>query len=582
MRPRLPLGLAAIATLAAVAPSAQAATDSETFSSTGSEQFFTVPAGVSELNVVAVGGKGGGGGFGARVEAHLDVTPGRTLCVMVGGNGDRVGTGGGGFNGGGGSGGADFATPLPAGGGGGATDLRSASGGVCGSLASRLIVAGGGGGVGMASATAYAGGDAGLPGQDSPSTTGGGAGGAFAGGAGGTGITPGVAGSLGSGGTAGGGSIFSGGGGGGGGYFGGGGGGGDPINGAGGGGGSSFLGFASGFATVDSTGIPQMEISWDLPEIDVTPVSLGFGDGIVATSSSTKEVTIANDGAGALVVDDLSIGGANAGDFSVDSSTCGGSVAAGDSCVVDVAFKPSATGSRAASLEISSNDATSPSLVPLSGTGTQPAIAVAPASVDFGEQPVSSIGASRSLVVTNSGTGELNVGRAVVSGPAADDFLVNDSGCAGGIAPGGECAIAVRFAPSTGGSRAATLSVRSDAPGGEPSVALGGTGTVAPPSNAFDIGVAKLDRKKGTARLPVEVPGAGQVSATGSKVKAASATAEGEGTVVLLLQPTAKAKRKLRRRGSADVTVAVTFTPDGGTARTRQTRVELRRTVKGK
>lgn len=579
MRSPLPLALAAVAALAALAPSAQAATDSQTFSSTGSEQFFTIPAGVSELNVVAVGGKGGGGGFGARVEAHLDVTPGRTLCVMVGGNGDRIGTGGGGFNGGGGSGGADFATPLPAGGGGGATDLRGAPGGVCGSLSSRLIVAGGGGGVGMASSTAYAGGDAGLPGQNSPSTGGGGAGTAFGGGSAGTGINPGGAGSLGSGGVGGQGGIFAGGGGGGGGYFGGGGGGGDFINGAGGGGGSSFLGFASGFATVDSTGVPQMEISWDLPEIDVIPASLGFGEQLVSTPSSTREVKIANEGAGALVVDGLTVSGANASDFSVAGSSCNGSIATGDACTVDVAFTPSATGSRAASLEISSNDAASPSLVPLSGTGIQPAIAVAPATVAFGEQLVSSIGASRSLTVTNSGTGPLNVGRAVISGAADDDYLVNDSGCSGGVAPGGECTITVRFAPTASGARAATLEVRSDAPGPAPSVSLSGTGTEAPPSNSFDIGVARLDRKRGVAQLPVEVPGGGLVSATGSKVKPASGTTAREGTVILLLEPTGKTKRKLRKRGSADVTVTITFVPEGGTARSRQTRLELRRKV---
>ncbi len=237
------------------------------------------------------------------------------------------------------------------------------------------------------------------------------------------------------------------------------------------------------------------------------------------------------------------------------------------------------TGSRAASLEISSNDAASPSLVPLSGTGIQPAIAVTPATVAFGEQLVSSIGASRSLTVTNSGSGSLNVGRAVISGAAADDYLVNDSGCSGGVAPGGECTITVRFAPTASGARAATLEVRSDAPGPAPSVSLSGTGTEAPPSNSFDIGVAKLDRKRGVARLPVEVSGGGLVSATGSKVKAASGTTASEGTVILLLEPSGKTKRKLRKRGSADVTVTITFVPEGGTARSRQTRLELRRKV---
>ena len=81
------LGSAAIA----LAPAAQAAT-TQNFSFTGGEQTLTVPAGVSTIHVLAVGGHGGqsssaDGGFGAVVEADLDVTPGQTLFVDVGGNG---------------------------------------------------------------------------------------------------------------------------------------------------------------------------------------------------------------------------------------------------------------------------------------------------------------------------------------------------------------------------------------------------------------------------------------------------------------------------------------------------------------
>jgi hypothetical protein len=68
------LGSAAIA----LAPAAQAAT-TQYFSFTGGEQTVTVPAGVTTIHVLAVGGHGGqsssaDGGFGAVVEADLDVT----------------------------------------------------------------------------------------------------------------------------------------------------------------------------------------------------------------------------------------------------------------------------------------------------------------------------------------------------------------------------------------------------------------------------------------------------------------------------------------------------------------------------
>jgi hypothetical protein len=55
------------------------------------EHVFTVPAGVTSLHVVAIGGKGGGGfapgGAGARAEGDLTVTSGQTLYAEVGGAG---------------------------------------------------------------------------------------------------------------------------------------------------------------------------------------------------------------------------------------------------------------------------------------------------------------------------------------------------------------------------------------------------------------------------------------------------------------------------------------------------------------
>ncbi|MHB1571266.1 MAG: glycine-rich protein, partial [Solirubrobacteraceae bacterium] len=120
-----------------------------TFTSTGAEQCYTVPATVTSLSVTAVGApgvtpsSGGAGGNGATVTGTLSVSPGQTLYVEVGGLGS---TNSGGFNGGG------SAVGSTAGGGGGASDVRTCSStaascpGAISSLQSRLLVAGGGGG----------------------------------------------------------------------------------------------------------------------------------------------------------------------------------------------------------------------------------------------------------------------------------------------------------------------------------------------------------------------------------------------------------------------------------------------------
>jgi len=218
-----------------------------TFNYTGAMQTYVVPPGVTSVQIDVIAASGGytyssgpvltGSGDGGRVEATLTVTPGSTLNIYVGGQGESP-TGpiyaAGGFNGGG-VGGTAFGA-YAGGGGGGASDIRV--GGTA--LTDRIVVAGGGGG---SSFDCGGGGDghgggltavpgnwtcggvvsqSGLPGTPS------------AGGAGGTygGYASGMAGALGIGGA---GGVDGASGGGGGGYYGGGGG-----AWAGGGGGSSY------------------------------------------------------------------------------------------------------------------------------------------------------------------------------------------------------------------------------------------------------------------------------------------------------------------------------------------------------
>jgi len=250
-----------------------ALTTTVAYTDTGREQRFVVPAGVTRLRVVAVGGRGassddaGAVGEGAVVTATLVVTPGLILDVEVGGNGALGNTDApGGLNGGGAGGeGQDSAQ---GGGGGGASDVRTCARAAttCVTLGSRLLVAGGGGGNGAASDYGGPGGDGGgasrrgAGGSGSADTEGAGGypGISRRGGAGGAPGSPGANADTGTGGGAGGtgvggdggsGGEGGGGGGGGGGYYGGGGGGGGSGGtssdgdggGGGGGGGSSFV-----------------------------------------------------------------------------------------------------------------------------------------------------------------------------------------------------------------------------------------------------------------------------------------------------------------------------------------------------
>jgi hypothetical protein len=108
------------------------------------------------------------------------------------------------------------------------------------------------------------------------------------------------------------------------------------------------------------------------------------------------------------------------------------------------------------------------------------------------------------------------------------------------------------------------------------------------PSNGFSFGKVKHNKKKGTAILPVRIPGDGQLTLSGRGVKAVaqasetrarSAKAVSAGTVKLTIKSKGKVRRKLNRRGRAKVKVSVTFTPTGGDPNTRQKKLSLLKKV---
>ena len=292
------IALAAVWGASALAPTAGAGAPGGTtvnFAYTGSAEPFTVPADVCEVTVTALGAEGGAGdaqpgagegGLGGQAVATVDVVPGETLTVDVGGEGgdavQRVG-GAAGHNGGavGGTDNGPAGTVGGGGGGGGMSDLRRGT---------DVMVAAGGGGGGGGSGGSFVGGGGGNGGGGGTDggvadtgATGGTAGGT--GGAGGTGAGTGengVAGMAGQGGAGGADPVTSGlggeaGGGGGGGYVGGGGGGAASFavvnsGGGGGGGGSGFTPDGSGMTNSVHAGAGALSITYTADPGCLAPV----------------------------------------------------------------------------------------------------------------------------------------------------------------------------------------------------------------------------------------------------------------------------------------------------------------------
>jgi hypothetical protein len=178
-----------------------------------------------------------------------------------------------------------------------------------------------------------------------------------------------------------------------------------------------------------------------------------------------------------MSVSSIALSGSNAGDFA-QTISCGGSLAAGADCTINVTFTPSASGSRAASLSIADNASGSPQTVTLSGTGTAAIAGVSPTSLAFGNQSVGVTSTTQTITLTNSGNGALGVTSIAVSGTNASDFSQSNS-CGSSVAAGSNCTISVIFKPAATGTRTATVTVTDNATGSPQAVTLSGTGTAA-------------------------------------------------------------------------------------------------------
>lgn len=203
----------------------------------------------------------------------------------------------------------------------------------------------------------------------------------------------------------------------------------------------------------------------------VSPNSLSFGSATVG-SSSTKTVTVTNTGTANLVITAINITGSA---FIVPGVTLPLTITPGASYTANVVFTPQAVGSASGSASVVSNLASSPTVVPLSGTGVSTPIGtlnVSPASLSFGNVNVGS-SASKNVTLSNSGTATVNVQSISVTGLGfsigkATPFAVN---------AGQSTSVAVTFTAQTTGMANGTATFVSDAGNSPANVSLTGTGT---------------------------------------------------------------------------------------------------------
>jgi hypothetical protein len=220
-----------------------------------------------------------------------------------------------------------------------------------------------------------------------------------------------------------------------------------------------------------------------------------------------------------------------------------------------------------------------------------PVAQLTPAHQDFGSILLGSgESASRSFAIVNSGTAPLSIASISVGGAGAGQFtLEGTESCTGAaLQPGASCDFTATFSPSSAGPQSALIEVASNADSSSASVsgtgvapAAGGTAgagrgpSTAAVDNSFVVGRPVLNRRKGTARLPVTLPGAGTLIAVGAGI--VTVPVSDQGTVTLPVRARGRKLRTLNKKGGLALRLTLTFIPVGGEPNAKTVRLLLRK-----
>jgi hypothetical protein len=212
--------------------------------------------------------------------------------------------------------------------------------------------------------------------------------------------------------------------------------------------------------------------------LQVAPSVHDYG-AVAIGSTAARTFTVTNATGlrtGALAV---SIAGADASQFATSTDSCTGAMLnESATCTVVVAFSPTGTGAKGATLAIAGTPGGSVT-ASLLGTGAAAAdsLVITPAMFDFGAVGQGNSSLAKLFTVTNIGTATTGVIATMMTGNHPGDFIKQGDQCNNHtLVPGGACTLFLTFEPGPTGLRTARVQA-SASPGGMGVAAVSGTGT---------------------------------------------------------------------------------------------------------
>lgn len=225
--------------------------------------------------------------------------------------------------------------------------------------------------------------------------------------------------------------------------------------------------------TADSA---TLEVRFDVkkPAYTLSTSSRVFGKQALKLASSAKTIALRSTGSAPLPITSIAIAGANPGQFA-QTNNCGASVAVGASCTINVRFKPTSTGSKAATLRVTAGGGAGVKTVSLSGTGVRSAFSVSPTALSFGNVRRKATSGAKTVRISNTGTVVLPISSIALAGTNPWQFARTHN-CPARVPVGGSCTVRVVFKPTSTGAKSAILRVTPGGGAAPKSVSVSGRG----------------------------------------------------------------------------------------------------------
>ena len=203
--------------------------------------------------------------------------------------------------------------------------------------------------------------------------------------------------------------------------------------------------------------------------LSASATSLSFGN-VAVGNNKIQSVTITNTGSTAIKLSEVSATGAG---YTLAGGNSSVTIPAGQSGTLQIQLAPASAGVINGSLSIESNAANSSLKIALTGTGTEPVLAVWPGKVQFGNVKVGQ-STTQAVTLVNNGNVDLVLSAAQISGSG---FAMSGLTFPSTIAAAKNLSFNVKFAPSAAQGMTGSIKFIDNAPNSTQSVDLAGTGT---------------------------------------------------------------------------------------------------------